>query len=105
MTGSDDINRELAEDVADCFTFNVQYTAIPETQTLLWRDGMADSINHAATAMHDFREGKDREALIALGWTPPDGLREVYLAGYQSGFHSAGNYFSEQSWQRYKERK
>jgi hypothetical protein len=30
--------------------------------------------------------------------------KNAFLSGYDSGFRSAGNYFPEQAWQRYRER-
>ncbi len=88
----------------DPFHYRIDYTAIPETQTVMWREGWGDRINHATTAIYNFREAKIRQALIELGWTPPDALRDVHKAGYDSGFYSSGNYFPEQAWKKYEGR-
>jgi len=53
------------------FTYRIDYTASPETQTVLWREGFDDTIKNQATMIYDFREAKIRQALIELGWTPP----------------------------------
>lgn len=57
----------------DPFHYHIDYTAIPETQIILWREGGGDTINNQATMVYDFRERKMRDALIELGWTPPPG--------------------------------
>ena len=56
------------------------------------------------TRIYDTREKAVWDALISQGWTPPDQKRETYLAGYNAGFYSAGNYFPNESWVRYSER-
>lgn len=55
----------------DPFSYHINYTAIPEAQTILWREGWGDTINLNATMIYDFRERKMRYALIELGWMPP----------------------------------
>jgi len=55
----------------DPFIYRIDYSAFPETQTVMWREGFSDTIKNQAAMIYDFREAKIRQALIELGWTPP----------------------------------
>ena len=90
--------RPIASPITPSYTYDVNVTR--EGDLIAVAEGFrGDSF---ATRVYDTREKSVRDALVALGWTPPEDKRQVFLAGYDRGFYSAGNYFPEQSWERYR---
>jgi hypothetical protein len=80
-----DTNRELAEDAGFCHQITVSL-------------GFDAESGHIMLNGETYGESLTGNILDQMA-------KDAFLSGFDSGFRSAGNYFPEQSWQRYKERK